>query len=494
MLSKQRHIFLFYALLVAYLAANTYVLVYKRNFFYLFQLIPVGIVIAYTTIYNIDKLVFFMVFATPLAITLKNMGISDGIDLSLPTEPLMALIMVVYLINQLKFRVTDIKVLKHPITRIIILQLIWMAITMLFSESVLISFKYLVARMWFVFSCYFMTAQLFKERKNLNTFILVYAVSLALVCIYTILEHSQYNFDDKTADWVVSPFYNDHTAYGAVLAMFIPVLIAMLFQKNNTFFVKSLSLGLLALFVLAIILSFARAGWLSLVLAFGVLLTILLKMKFRTILFIIVIGGGVFLAFQEEILIALGRNNTDAEGGFANNIESVTNISTDASNLERLNRWSCAIRMFYDKPFLGWGPGTYQFYYAPYQLSKDRTIISTNFGTNGNAHSEYLGSLCEQGLLGSLLFFILLFATMFLGYRLAYTVKDRNLRFLSIGVFLGTFTYFVHGFLNNFLDTDKLSVPFWGFLAILVCIDTYHKDTENAKEETASLAEADYGK
>lgn len=157
----------------------------------------------------------------------------------------------------------------------------------------------------------------------------------------------------------------------------------------------------------------------------------------------------------------------------------MTNISTDASNLERINRWSCAIRMFYEKPYFGWGPGTYMFNYAPYQKSSERTIISTNFGTNGNAHSEYLGPLTEQGVLGLLIVVSMLFATMFMGYRLVYTVKDKNIKAITIGVFLGIFTYFVHGFLNNFLDTDKLSVPFWGFMAILVCIDVYHRNGEH---------------
>ena len=32
-------------------------------------------------------------------------------------------------------------------------------------------------------------------------------------------------------------------------------------------------------------------------------------------------------------------------------------------------------------------------------------------------------------------------------------------------------TYFVHGVLNNYLDTDKASAPFWGFLAVLVVWD-----------------------
>jgi hypothetical protein len=39
---------------------------------------------------------------------------------------------------------------------------------------------------------------------------------------------------------------------------------------------------------------------------------------------------------------------------------------------------------------------------------------------------------------------------------------------------LGLITYFSHGVLNNFLDTDKLSVPVWGFIAILVALDVYH--------------------
>jgi hypothetical protein len=30
--------------------------------------------------------------------------------------------------------------------------------------------------------------------------------------------------------------------------------------------------------------------------------------------------------------------------------------------------------------------------------------------------------------------------------------------------------------MNNFLDTEKLSVPFWGFIAIIVALDVYHAD------------------
>lgn len=477
-MSKTLKTYLLPLLILAYILGNAYVMVYRKNFFYAYNALPFLIIIGYIAVFHLQKLIFFLAFCTPLSISLKELGLSEGMDLSLPSEPLMAGIMLLYILNQLSASITDKKFISHPVTKIIILQLAWMLFTSLTSTDVVVSLKYFVSRLWFIFSCYVIMPHLFQNRKNIINFVFCYSSALIIVIIYTTIRHSAFNFNDKAADWVVSPFYNDHTAYGAALAMFIPVVFSFLFVKSIPKYLKIISLGLFLIFVLAIILSFARAGWLSLIIAVGILFTLFLKIKFRTIIATIIIGGSLFLAFQTEILMVLGRNNTDAEGGFENNIESVSNISTDASNLERLNRWSCAIRMWEDKPILGWGPGTYMFKYAPYQLSKDRTIISTNFGTNGNAHSEYLGPLSEQGVMGCLIVLILLFYSTAMGYRLVYSIADKDVKILTIGLFLGLMTYFVHGFLNNFLDTDKLSLPFWGFLAALVSIDLYYPKKE----------------
>ncbi|MGZ4064435.1 MAG: O-antigen ligase family protein [Bacteroidia bacterium] len=452
-----------------------------------FNLLPLVILIVYWAVFSIEKVVYIMVFFTPLAVTLKELKLSDGLDLSLPTEPLMAGLMLIYILNELMFKITPRNILKHPVTIIILIQLLWMLVTSLSSVDFVVSIKYFIARMWFVFSCYFIMTQLLKDKKQLYRFIFAYAIPLAAVCIITIYKHAAFNFDHKTADWIVSPFYNDHTAYGAILAMFIPVTIGFLLHDRFSVITKVFIAGLLAIFIVAIILAYARAGWLSLGAALMVLVTLLLKIKFRNLLIMVVTIFLLFFSFQDQIMIALGRNNTDSEGGFAKNFSSITNIKNDVSNLEHINRWSCALRMFKDKPYFGWGPGTYMFNYAPYQKSSEKTIISTNFGTNGNAHSEYLGPLSEQGVLGLGIVLALLFSSLFLGYRLCYTVKDRDLRILTHGIILGVFTYFVHGFINNFLDTDKASVPFWGFLAMLVCIDIYHKNSVEKEEEPKSI-------
>ena len=104
------------------------------------------------------------------------------------------------------------------------------------------------------------------------------------------------------------------------------------------------------------------------------------------------------------------------------NVPDVVINVVDASNLERLNRWASAFRMFEEHPVMGCGPGTYQFLYASYQRSYQLSTISTNSGNRGNAHSEYIGPLTEQGVPGALLVVCVFFATFVTGL---YTLMHR---------------------------------------------------------------------
>ena len=178
----------------------------------------------------------------------------------------------------------------------------------------------------------------------------------------------------------------------------------------------------------------------------------------------------------------LERNDQDSSEDFQEHIQSMSNISTDASNLERLNRWNSALRMFAARPLTGWGPGTYQFQYAPFQHPDEKTIISTNNADGGNAHSEYLGPLAEQGVLGPVWILLILIFALSRSIPTYYRIEDPQLKSVYMATILGLITYFLHGVLNNFLDTDKASVAFWGFLAILVIVERYHLPEKDQKE------------
>ena len=229
----------------------------------------------------------------------------------------------------------------------------------------------------------------------------------------------------------------------------------------------------LGILLVGFILSYARAAWLSIIVAFAVWIFMKLKLRFKPLFISFLITLSVVFVFQTELLMYLERNNTESSANLGEHISSMSNISSDASNLERINRWSCAIRMFEDKPFLGYGPGTYMFKYASYQLTAERTIISTNSADGGNAHSEYLGPMAESGILGLISFLILISVVIYTAVHTYSRANDKRLKTLVMSALLGLITYLIHGIMNNFLDTDKLSVPFWGFTAVIVAVDIY---------------------
>jgi O-antigen ligase len=337
-----------------------------------------------------------------------------------------------------------------------------------------VSFKHLLSQLWFIVPFYLLGTQLFRNKKNIKKFIWLYSSTLFIVIVYTIIRHAENGWTQKAAHWVMIPFYNDHTAYAAVLALFIPALIAFSRAKESTVRDRFIGGFMTLVFVTAIILSYTRAAWLSLLVALIVYFIYSFRIKFYHVFIVAVTLVTAFLMLRTDIFMKLEKNRQDSATDFNKHIQSISNISTDASNLERINRWNSALRMCEEKPFWGWGPGTYQFNYAPFQKSSEMTIISTNAGDMGNAHSEFIGPLSEEGVLGMMAMIFIVIAVIYRGSVLYSTATSSNIRLLTLGALLGLITYFVHGTLNNFLDTDKLSVPFWAFIAMIVALDVYH--------------------
>ncbi len=444
-------------------------------------LIPLVILIVILFFYSLDKVLWFIIITTPLSLNVKIKEF--GLAVSLPGEPLMIGVLILFIFKIIYDSRIERGILKHPITIAILTYLGWVLITTITSTLPVISFKFLLARLWFIVCFYYFTIILFKNIKNIQRFLWAYILPLTIVIFYTIIVHSQYGFTVSSANWVMSPFYNDHTIYGAVLAMYFPILIYFVYNKEYTFPKKAISFVFLIIFVIALVLSYTRAAWISLLAAAIVGLIMFFRISVQTITFSGLILLGLFFVSKDRILMSLEKNRQDSSSKLSEHVQSISNISSDASNLERLNRWSAAIRMYEKHPWVGFGPGTYAFKYAPYQFSYEKTIISTNAGNRGNAHSEYIGPLAESGGLGLITFSFIVIAIFYSGITLYLKMEKGQLRALLMAVILGLVTYFVHGFLNNFLDTDKAAVPVWGFAAIIVAIQLYHQNLEKQKQE-----------
>ena len=441
---------------------------------YWFSIVPFALLILMLAFVATDKLMWFIVFTTPLSLNLEELEFG-GIGMFLPTEPLLFGVMLIFFIKLLFDKKYDKDVLKHPLTFVIILNLSWIIITTLTSTMVVVSLKFLLARMWFVISFYFIGTQLFKSAKNIRTFFWVYAIPLSIVALYTFIHHSTYDFAERPAHWVMQPFFKDHTVYGAVLSMIFPIVIGLFSFKRYKRY-RPLLIIMTLVFIGGIIFSYGRAAWISLAVAFAVSLVYLLKLRGT---FVLSVAGLVLLflgIFWTDLINVLEKNDQDSTSqNLSEHVQSITNISTDASNLERLNRWNSALKMFQEKPVLGWGPGTYAFQYAPFQSSEDLTIISTNSGDMGNAHSEFIGPLAEEGVIGAITFILIILVFYYRASLLYSKLPKGELKMIVFWIILAFTTYIVNGSLNNFLDTDKASVPFWALIAMIAAIDIHSK-------------------
>ena len=289
-------------------------------------------------------------------------------------------------------------------------------------------------------------------------------------------------YDKMAAHIVMTPFYKDHTSYGAILSMYWPVLFGFLLWPNIKPVKKGLILIVLLIFTIALVLSYTRAAWISLLAALIFGLFVYLKVKMRYLIILGLIVFSVLFIYRFEISDRLSKNKQDSSSELDEHIRSMTNIATDASNLERINRWNSAIKMFKERPFLGWGSGTYMFQYASFQMARDKTIISTNFGEGGNAHSEYLSVLIDSGIPGLLSFLLIIFLVIRSAINSYNRMEHIQHKILIWSVLVGFVSYLIHGFLNNFLDTDKASVPFWSFIAIIVVMDLSFKTNRSSSK------------
>lgn len=402
-----------------------------------------------------------------------------GHQIECPSEPLMGLLSGLLLFHFLRKGWWPGSFYRSPIAVASLCFLAWMVIGIPFSSQPMVSAKYsLVALVhWWVF--FHGLPLLWRQwPRDAIRHQLVYAVPFFLILLYAWWNHAQYDFRIDVSVLVARPFYFDHALYSCCLSLLVGVLAVgswsaeRLGWRGVDVWICRL---LLPAFCLGVYWSYSRAAWLSWM---GSLLLVggmaLFKFRFRHVLAMgAVLLLSIALAWPFLQASIVGNEVESKKGSVWEQIISTANVRTDVSNLERLNRYSCAWRMAQDRPLLGFGAGSFQNAYLPYQREEEMTRISVTHsgphppGRGGGAHSEYLQALAEMGWPGLVCWLALLLSCLWQALHL-----NRRLiaweRALLLGVCFGLFTYFLHAFFNNFLHHGKASALFWGLCALLV--------------------------
>jgi O-antigen ligase len=464
---SRQHLLIFGAGL-AYIAVSLFLIWTDKAYFSLF---PLGLMAIYAAIYHPKFTFLSLGLLAPLSINIEEW--TSGFGLFVPTEPLLFGIMFLLVWMQLKNPFLDKRIWGHPIIWTVGFYVLWILVTSITSAHPVTSLKFLLAKLWFIIPILIFGTYFLKDIVSIERFVWLFLLGMTIVVLFTVFHHASYRFGEKESHWVMWPFFKDHTIYGAIVALSLPLSIGLFRSKIHTPLLQAVLIGMIVIIITGLYFSYTRAAWLSVIAALGVWLLIRLRIKFSIIAGITLTLGTLLLISWDRIQMELERNKQEhTTEEFGERLQSATNVSTDASNLERINRWSCAIAMFKERPVMGFGPGTYAFEYARFQEPDNLTIISTNFGDLGNAHSEYLGPLAEMGVLGLLSFLGVVAAIFYSGIRLYldWPEEDKRHRVLILSMILSLTTYFVHGILNNYLDTDKASIPIWFMSAVFIAL------------------------
>jgi O-antigen ligase len=440
-------------------------------------LFPIGLLLIYFAIYQTEKVFISLAFLTPLSVNIEEFTQSFG--LFLPTEPLLFGMMLLLVAMEIQSPFLKKEIWRNPIIHAVLFYLLVVIITAITSSHPFVSFKFLVARLWFIVPILIFGTHFFQKEKSRMQFLWLFVIATCIAIVYSLAHHSLYGFGEKEGHWVMWPLFKDHTIYGAIVALVLPIVVAIYFAEKHSPLTQAILIVLIAIVLVGLYYSYTRAAWLSIICASMVCLVVYYRINFKILAGIGIVALILVIYKWDQIQMELGRNKYEhTTESFDERLQSATNVTTDASNLERINRWSCAIAMFEQRPIFGYGPGTYAFEYAPFQEPENLTIISTNFGDMGNAHSEYLGALAEMGVMGMVSFIgivVAIFFSMITLYN-KLPITDIKNRVLVMGMIAAQTTYFVHAFLNNFLDTDKAAVPIWAMCAMVIVMNLQLKE------------------
>jgi len=446
--------------------------------------LPAVLLLGWIAITKPKYILYFLAFATPLSVHLIDERYSS-INLSLPTEPLIILLFVGVLLKMLRTKKLIVPEVTALLSILILVDFAWMTVTAIFSTMPIISAKYVLMKSWYIGVFYFLLSRYFQNESVAKRFVWTFIVSVVILSLYTLVIHAGGGFSRAYAYTAMRPFLPDHGMYAACISFVVPVLFVFTIHGKHLGYSTPLRVVCAVLFVfmvLAVALSFTRASWLSLVISLALYIVFLLKIKFKYLILIALVAVGALLSNMDNLLTDLSRNKKESDDNIENHLQSVGNVSSDPSNMERLNRWGSGIRMWEEKPITGWGPGTYTFQYAQYQLPHEMTIISTNVGDLGGIHSEYLRPLAESGVLGTLFLVVIVITVFSIAFRHQRTLSGST-KYLSMAVFLGLVTYFAHGVLNNYTEFDKIAVPLYSFMAVLTAIEINQRNAQKNSQK-----------
>lgn len=451
--------------------------------YYFLAGIPVVALIGFLTVVDFKVVYYLLLASLPLSMEVNLPG---GFGTDLPSEPLMLLMMGVtffYVISE--WENIKSKFLLHPVTLLVLLHVGWIILTTITSKDVFISVKFVLAKIWYVTTFYFLASLIFKNPKRIKKMVWVVTLPMVFTILVILYRHAEFGFSFISINKVVSPFYRNHVSYACLVALVFP-MVWMAAQWYRRWSWKWWVLVFaVVISLVGIYFSYTRAAYVTIFMALGAYFIISWRLVKYTLLVAMVGAFSLigYLSYNNTYLdYAPNYDKTITHKNFDNLLEA-TYKGEDISTMERVYRWIAAFYMSKEARLTGYGPGNFVNFYKPHAVTSFITYVSDNPERSG-VHCYYLMTLVEQGLPGFIIFMTLLFAVFIKGENVYHSTNNAERKNLVMLALLSLVTMSGLLLINDMVETDKLGPFFFMTFAIIVNQDIQNKKSSTQKPES----------
>ena len=274
---------------------------------------------------------------------------------------------------------------------------------------------------------FFIIALCIRNKKTLFTMLAVFFVDFGIDNLVAFYQH----FSGMTdRGW---GFGSSVLTISGLMVMLVPIFCVILLDKEFPNYVKAAALWALGCVGFGMYGNQSRGSWLFNMIMVPIVSLPYVMKRFIHVVAVLAVLGGVIWGFSTQ-------------PQYVARFESITNTTTDGSNLGRFEVWTSAINMFKDYPAIGVGIGQWRTKYEEsYRLPSENQHLY-------HAHNNFIQLLSEVGILG------LLGVLIFYGYMVIDNAKIwyRRRDPYSLCVMIAVFSYvFVFGQIEYTLDNSS---------------------------------------
>jgi O-antigen ligase len=265
----------------------------------------------------------------------------------------------------------------------------------------------------------------------------------------SLLGFAQFGQDQSASRGAIFASFGNHESLGSFLLILIPPAIALALQPRLEFKTRLYSQAAAVVLVGALLIARTRSAWIGLVA--GAIMMAVLAAKEGHIRIdrnrkhdlvgpaAVVAAGLIVFVIIGELMPLLGERATTFQF-----------LKDDTSFIDRLNQWRGAVLATAERPFTGWGTGSWPIVQSWWTHTADEPFTVTRVGTGHSnlAHNVWVQTAAELGVTGLALYAGLFISLMHSVIQRLPEMSERNhhhRKALAMGAVCAVFASIVDG-------------------------------------------------